>query len=273
MYRSELMVKPIRLIIPEQYRQDINPHDGRFYSKSPYYNCSIRKLFMDRINYEYVFKELVLMIRNKKFVFDNMPDAITNRDMVANMLAEKITDIQPLLYKWMEDNKVQNWESTKYNNVPYQLSEMNRDFVLQHAAIICQTPQIVVADIDRINPDSGEIEYGESDYDPSSYFGGTWRPEDLFMNTANNRNSGHYWRPYAYGVDITPAAAGVNNVYNRDIYGFKSRFPTWQTSVQRRNYDRDQEDMTNGQGAITDYAVQGTKGYDMRALTKIPHTK
>jgi hypothetical protein len=94
-------------------------------------------------------------------------------------------------------------ENFTVSNPVQQLMQINKDFLLDHAQTIAQSPDIVVHDFFSVNPDTGAKELAEYDYSAESYSDGTWHPEHLFSSNSRNREN-PYWIPVEVSFDSRP---------------------------------------------------------------------
>ena len=109
---------------------------------------------------------------------------------------------------------IENYGSQYYTNDYYeedyttnspiqQLHHLNKKFILDTSQTIIKSPEIVSANWNDINPDTGKKELVEYDYSARSYSDGTWHPEDLFTNSSRNRENPH-WVPREVTFDSHP---------------------------------------------------------------------
>ena len=211
------------------------------------------------------------------------------------------------IFAMVEAHQLPFQEDLDTLNPIQQLHHVNLDFLVKSSRNIIQTPQNLVIGVNHINPDTNNIEYAEYDYDPSSYSDGTWHPEHLFTNCSRNREN-PYWLPLEVNIYSDADAKGVGHKYNDIIYNQGTRdyyasniaydgsaknpkvntkqktpslwksddtnnsygqFPMWQTSVNKRYYDKDNTSGLRDQGE-NDRRVQIPHGYNMKKLIKKP---
>jgi|GEM_PF-5610795 len=213
--------------------------------------------------------------------------------------------IDQLVFSMIEAHPMPFKEELGILNPVQQLHGVNLDFLTKTAQDIIQNSQNLIPEMGRINPDTGKYETAEYDYDASSYSDGTWHPEHLFTNNTRNRDN-VYWEPLEVNIYSDPdaggrGAAGVGHKYNNIIYNqgtkkyYESKvaydgsrkgaitknpqerlngnsygqFPGWQTTVNKRFYDRENT-LGLKDGGIDDRRTQRPHGYNMKALIKKP---
>ena len=269
MYRLNKANTEYVLIIPKTLKENIDK-DGNIKATSMYNGWSLKKLFLIPQNIDYLRDELAQVLVNKKFVSDKMtPDSKYSADFIVSQFGENLYKIFFTIRTLVEGYPIPKFEDLPYKMPILQLSELNKAFINTTALTYINKPEILVPDFDRIDPDTLVKKVGQYDYDSSSWVNG-WKAEDLFMNNEQNRKS-PYWTPYEVSLDGNGNyKTGVNNIYDRPVYGSRGKFPVWQVTPQHRHYDRENQEMTYNYGAIADYSVQTNRGYDMTALRTKP---
>lgn len=202
--------------------------------------------------------------------------------------------ISKIIVSFMEDHPLPFIEDLDVQNPVMQLHSVNLDFLVKTSSNLIQSPENLVSRFNAINPDTNKYEETNWDYSAESYSDGTWHPEHLFTNCQRNRDN-PYWIPLEVNIYSDPDAKGVGHKYNDIIYnrgtkeyyqsdiaydGSKKggiskkasnlsygQFPGWQTTVNKRFYDRENTDGLKD-GGLNDRRVQRPHGYDMSALRK-----
>jgi hypothetical protein len=269
MYRLNKANTEYVLVIPRKLRENIDKN-GNIVATSVYNGWVLKKLFFLPENIAYLRDELAQVLINKKYVEDKLlPDSKYSADFIISKFKENLYKIFYTINTAVENYPIPKFEDLQYDMPILQLSELNKNFINTVSLTYINNPSTLVPDFDRIDPDTLVEKFGQYDYDSSSWVNG-WKPEDLFLNNAENRKS-PYWTPYSVNLDGSGNdKTGVNNIYDRPIYGNRGRFPYWQVTPQHRHYDRDNQDMTYNYGGIADNAVQTTRGYDMTSLRTKP---
>lgn len=306
------------LVIPPEIRAAINKYSGFINSKSEYSERPLKGLFKCPANVRYLTIEIYKTITNVGFVSRHLPDesndpqdsASANYRMVgdsrsthgassaANVFGNRSGNVRTLrvsqivtnfkgslgLLRDLVPNMVDDFvfpyaEDLPMANPVIQLHHTNRDFVLKACQNFVQVPDTLWAGANDVNPDTGLVERGESDYSAASYADGSWHPEHLFTNKARNRGN-NYWTPIEVNYNTNPATVEergpghryMSNAYHNNGNGngrYQSeQFPRWQYSVADRPIDRDYVEVSQAQNGVQDRRVQGTRGFDMSALMK-----
>lgn len=267
MYRLNKANTEYVLVIPRKLKENID-QTGKIKATSEYNGWTLKKLFLLPENIVYLRDELAQVLVNEKFVNDKMvPDIQYTANFLVSQFRENLYKIFYTINTLVEQYPIPKFEDLPYNLPILQLSELNKAFINTTSLTYINKPEILVPDFDRIDPDTLVKKFGQYDYDSSSWVNG-WKPEDLFVNNAENRKS-PYWTSYRVALDGQGNdKTGVNNIYDRPVYNNakNGRFPYWQVTPQHRHYDRDNQDMTYNYGGIADNAVQTNRGYDMTAL-------
>lgn len=307
------------LIIPKEFKKNINPFSGFLDSNYIYSNKDLKGLFFTNENQNYLIDELYSLLTSKKYIEQSLPKASINSysnetdkidrmitgfnnksiyfnkvDLLYTLFKTRKNEISKYIFSLVEAFQLPFREDENSLNPIIQLHNTNLKFLTETSRTIIQQPQNLISDVDRVNPDTGKVEYGQSDYDASSYSTGVWKPEDLFMNTYRNRTN-PYWTPLEINIYSDPDASGSipGHKYNNIIYneGTKAyydsniakdgswkvpkinddnsygQFPGWQYTVNNRPYDKDQ---TQGlrDGGKNDRRVQIAGGFNMNSLRK-----
>ena len=249
------------MLIPIEIKQSINPYSHYPEPSSKFHNKSLKYLFYCQENLNYLAIELyknLSSVKNMNAIYK------TNRNEI---IAKHFTGKQ-LMFKNNIEFMVKCWDipfkeelGTK-NNIS-NLSNLNLEFLTITIKNLIQDPNNMIPDLKYYNWETNKIEKTNWDYDSSSYSDGTWHPEDLFINSENNRNN-PYWKPIEINFDSDPQAKGLGHKYNDKIYGEKNQFPIWQTSVDNRAYETDTIDTLS----LDDRRVQRPHGYNMFGLTR-----
>jgi hypothetical protein len=256
------------LIVPPEIRVGINQYSGFIDPDTKYGKHTAKALFLCPANIKYLAKELYLILINPKFVSENLGDtdldflveektrksgvtAFNNRaeglikkrtQMLITNFKKSRQQIANLTLELAESVGTPAREDVTIENPVMNLHLMNRDFLIQTGKTIIQSPEVLVADFIDVNPDTGETDFHEYEYGPSSYNTGTWQPEQLFTNSYRNRNN-PYWVLTQVSVDQSPdAKQSPGHRYKSKAYwgsGVRERvsqFPEWQSSVNDRPY-------------------------------------
>lgn len=308
------------LVVPPEIKQDINSYSGYLKPSSVYADRPLKGLFLTPVNIKYIGLQIFSLITNATYVSRNLPDesndyldtgAPNYRDLLRShgkhdssagfgnraggARARKIDTLiagfkrnygllQDVVPDMVRDHVLPKPEDLPIANPVMQLSQTNLNFIQESATNFIMVPQSLIANADRISPDTGAVESGESEYDASSWSDGSWHPEHLFTNKARNRHN-NYWTPLEINFDSDPEARGPGHRYTSNVYhnnrkgnsvseggvvlNFQNeQFPRWQYSVNDRPIDRDYVEVSQAQNGVQDRRVQGTRGFDMSALVK-----
>lgn len=244
-------------VVPPELRKDINPYSG--WLVGVYSKKTLKGLFLTECNKKYLVRELYTLLQSKQYIKDTIGDS-TKVGLFRRS--------RPLLMRIVPDI-MQSWpiphnEDLKIANPIMQLSNLNQDFLLTTSKAYLESPDTLFSDVWHHDPETNTKTVGESDYDNSSWSDGTWHPEHLFTNTAENRNT-RYWSP----VEVNIPSSGPGNRYNSITYDFSGggTFPTWQ--YHKRDYSLD-NDETLREGGRSDRRTQSNRGYNMHALMSKP---
>lgn len=310
--------RPVVLVIPPEIRASINKYSGFINPKSQYADRPLKGLFKCPANVKYLTVEIYKTITNPGFVSKHLPDdsndpqdsvsvnfrsgsdtrAMRNPSSSTSVFGNRSGNVRALrvsqlvtnfkrslsLLRDLVPNMVDDFvfpysEDLPMANPVIQLHHTNRDFVLKSCQNFVQTPDTLWAQANDVNPDTGLVEVGESDYSPASYSDGSWHPEHLFTNKARNRHN-DYWTPIEVNYKTNPTSVAergpghryMSNAYHNNYEGNgryqNEQFPRWQYSVSDRPIDRDYVEISQAQNGVQDRRVQGTRGFDMTALMK-----
>jgi hypothetical protein len=151
------------------------------------------------------------------------------------------TQIEDIIPEFVETYHSKFWsndffsEDYSTNSPIQQLHHLNQKFLLETSQNIIQSPDIVIANHFDINPDTGVEEYGESDFSARSYSDGTWHPEDLFVNTARNREN-PYWIPREITFDSNPPRSRMKPVKEQGFSPFSENRVTRKEDLKGMTY-------------------------------------
>ena len=309
------------LVVPPEIKSDINTYSGYLKPSSIYADRPLKGLFLAPVNIKYIGDQIYSLITNATYVSRNLPDesndyldtgAPNYRDQLRShgkhdssvgfgnraggARARKIDTLiagfkrnygllQDVVPDMVRDHVLPKPEDLPIANPVMQLSQTNLNFIQESATNFIMVPQSLIANADRISPDTGAVEAGESEYDASSWSDGSWHPEHLFTNKARNRHN-NYWTPIEVNYESSPDGKGPGHRYTSNVYhnnrkgnravsgdgvvqNFQNeQFPRWQYSVNDRPIDRDYVEVSQAQNGVQDRRVQGTRGFDMSALVK-----
>lgn len=309
------------LVVPPEIKSDINTYSGYLKPSSIYADRPLKGLFLAPVNIKYIGDQIYSLITNATYVSRNLPDesndyldtgAPNYRDQLRShgkhdssvgfgnraggARARKIDTLiagfkrnygllQDVVPDMVRDHVLPKPEDLPIANPVMQLSQTNLNFIQESATNFIMVPHSLIANADRISPDTGAVETGESEYDASSWSDGSWHPEHLFTNKARNRHN-NYWTPIEVNYESSPDGKGPGHRYTSNVYhnnrkgnravsgdgvvqNFQNeQFPRWQYSVNDRPIDRDYVEVSQAQNGVQDRRVQGTRGFDMSALVK-----
>lgn len=292
----------MNLVVPPEIKKEINKYSGYINQDSKYAEKNLKGLFFTNENIKYLSKELYQLITFEPYVKDNIADdsiedinrnnttdyitGYGNRSKYSNKVKNMITAfkerrdfINKIIFALIECHPLPFSEDLGILNPVQQLHNVNLEFLLKSSKNIIQNPQNLSNNFNRINPDTNKYEFAENDYDASSYSDGVWHPEHLFTNNSRNRNN-PYWLPLEVNIYSDPDASSkqpghkynnilynegsINNFHNISSFG---QFPAWQTTVNKRFYDRENVDGLKD-GGLNDRRVQSPHGYNMKSLFK-----
>lgn len=242
------MAKPVT-VIPPAIRRDINVHSGYLGPKSRYYDMELKALFKCPVNIEYLGNELCMLLAHPAFIKDNLGEGDRTPAKARRLMLEFVKGrgkIRNMMQEMVEGYKLPFPEDFSIMNPVAQLAQVNLEFLKEMGAAIVMSPQMICSFADRIDPDTGIVAYADADYDASSYAGGTWKPEDLFLNTAENRGTS-VWSPVEVNFVSGPdAERGPGHRYQGDVYhgsragaSLKAQTYDSQTRPDRRSINRD----------------------------------
>jgi|ERR1700678_297200 len=289
------------LIIPIKIKNDINKYSGYITDDSIFAKKNLKGLFYTKENQIYLANELYSLITNKSYILDNLDDYDNNQSSVKRdgkvktiikAFINKKSFIDRIIFNLIKSHPIPFIEDLSILNPVQQLHSVNLDFLVKSSKNIIQSPQNLEININNINPDTYKYESVEYDYDPSSYNSGVWKPEDLFVNCKRNKEN-PYWIPLEVNIYSDPYATGTGHIYNDILYNGTncknisnkqctnstnysniksngknvknySQFPGWQTTVNKRFYDRGVDGLRDG--GLDDRRVQSPSGYNMYSL-------
>lgn len=240
------------LIIPPEFKKDINRFSGYIDPHSIYHDKNLKGLFYSPVNRRFLAKELFALLTCKNYVMTNLPEfAIHNNidnsgdnfdnpgpyppfdrvSLLVNEFKKREKLIMKSINQIIEKYKLPHKEDYNSLNPIQQLHTTNMDFLLIYSRNIIQNPQNVIPYYNRISPDTGEIEIKNYEYSACSYSDGVWHPEQLFTESARNREN-PYWVPYEVDISSNDDASGLGHKYNNYIYN-------WGTYERyKSNYDK-----------------------------------
>jgi len=269
-------------------------------------NYLAKELYLLITNRQYVKDNMIDTVNDETAVvtgFGNGSPYYSKLDNLLKEFAKQRTRIPNLIDTMIESYQLPFQEDLDILNPIMQLHNVNLDFLITTSKHIIQSPQNLVPSLADINPDTGKNESMiEYDYSAASYADGVWHPEHLFTNSKRNREN-PYWVPLEVNIYSDPDAKGVGHRYNNPGYNKGTReyyesdtdyngnpkvstksvpreqpysygpFPAWQTTVNKRFYDKDNTDGLKDQGKDSDRTMQRPGTIDMRDLYSIPHYK
>jgi hypothetical protein len=233
--------------------------------------------------------------------FGNTSPYFSQLDNILKAFTEQKKRIPTLIDNLTTSYQLPFQEDFDTLNPIMQLHNVNLDFLITASKNIIQSPQNLAPGLADINPDTGvnekDIEY---EYTASAYADGYWHPEHLFTNSRRNKEN-PYWIPTEVNIYSDPDATGVGHRYNNPGYNKGTReyyeadtdyngnpkgstklvkretgysygpFPAWQTTVNKRFYEKDNTDGLKDQGKDSDRTMQRPGTIDMRDLFTTPH--
>lgn len=196
------------LLIPPEFSRKINPSSGFLSPKYAYSKKNAKGLFMSPPNIEFLGLQTFNLVTTPKFTVKytkSTSEAVMisarfkpHKHTIAK-LTKKIVFQHAADYR---DNKFHS-ENFTVSNPIQQLQQINKNFLLDWAKNIVESPNIIIHDFYNVNPDTGSLEFAEHDYSASSYSDGTWHPEHLFTESSRNREN-PYWIPMEVSFDSRP---------------------------------------------------------------------
>ncbi len=157
---------------------------------------NIKKMYISDINIRYVKSQIIYAIRE---LSPGLSVCADNLKFINKIMAE------------------QNLK--KYCDTIQDLHKLNKKIILETAIQIVDEPNMINENYDK---DLGIMTRGNYEYTDYSFRGGVWHPEDLFLESEENRNNS-YWQPLdvrydprngkfkkLYGVNVNP-----NEIYKR----------------------------------------------------------
>jgi len=300
------MARPV-LVVPPIIRKDINVHSGFLGPKSRYYEMELKALFKCPANIEYLGNELCMLLAHPAFVRDNLGEGDRTPAKAKRLMLEFVKGrgkIRNYMQEMVEGYKLPFPEDFSIQNPVLQLAQVNTEFLKEMGSTIVMSPQMICSYADRIDPDTGIVAYADADYDASSYAGGSWKPEDLFLNTVENRGTAVWSAVEVNFVSGPDAERGPGHRYQGDVYhGSRSgaslkpttwdsqtwpdrakvvrgsvqpasgvqkyqneQFPRWQAAGANRPFERNIIYNEQTMNGDQDRRVQGTGSYDMSRL-------
>lgn len=295
------------LLIPDQFKAQINKYSGYFHSSSPYAKKNMKGLFRDPANLKYLCDGLYSLITNPTYIqknigvgsaavqdyndynsggyrtgFNNANSELHNKKTI--LLLREFR--KPSTRKFLQDNMQDLIEQTEIpyqediivSNPVQQLHALNKSFLIKTSKNIILSPEMLIHRFNAINPETGVYEGNvQYDYTSESYADGVWRPEMLFTNSQRNRET-PYWSETE--VSYYSDADGPNGFAGKQRLGHRyyspeysatqhtrSQFPRWQYSGDYRRQDRGDSGSLR-EGGDSDRRVQGNRGYNMSNLTR-----
>lgn len=239
------MARPV-VLIPTKIKQDVNAASGYLGSSSRYNEMNLKALFRLPENQEYLAEQLYSLITHPEFVRDRLVDSDRSPAKIRGLVSIFIRSqpkIRYMIQEMVEGYALPPPEDFRVLNPVQQLAQVNLEFLKETATVLIQSPQTLDASANRINPDTGEVEYAHADYDASSWSEGVWKPEDLFVNTTHNRKQG-YWTPIEVNYTSGPdGKRGPGHRYQGDVYhgsraGASMKPQTWDAQSSRGVMER-----------------------------------
>jgi hypothetical protein len=232
--------------------------------------------------------------------FGNSSPYLSKIDRMVYAFAQKKNDIPKLIDNMIFSYQLPFREDISVLNPVMQLHNVNLDFLVTSSKHIIQSPQNLVQRFEYVNPDTGADEsLVEYDFTAASYSDGTWHPEHLFTNSKRNKEN-PYWTPVEVNIYSDPDASGVGHRYNNPVYNKGTKeyyesdtdyngnpkgstkdvprtygysygpFPGWQTTVNKRFYDKDNTDGLKDGGTDSERRTQRPHSIGMADLYKKP---
>lgn len=234
------------LLIPPLYRHHIPE------------GSTIKGLYLMPLNIRYVKSQIVHMLHSMEIERGDPDPKLTTRyassqvPMISNLLkSDNINKVLSFVDDFMFAYKFYpNYEAS----LQYQWHEVNKMTIYEIAKQIHDEPAMLNDDFYRQGGDDlreesdGENQYSEYGYSAFSMRGGTWHPEDLFMESASNRNQA-YWRPVE--VRFNPLERGPGNKWTRTCNMWensqmnKKRCNTWGDGTHPMPVGNSHLDMNN----------------------------
>jgi len=299
-------MKQTILIIPPEFKKDVNHYSGFLTPGSEYSKKTLKGLFFTPENIVYVGNEMMAMITNTRCVMDNLPPigvesaAMAAADAAFAQMSPEMRATRTVLiikgftkYQGIIRQQVPGLMRAHYDpvnrayredfttsNPIIQLHLINKDFILQTSRNFILTPNQIIPDIDYVNPETGKIHKKEYEYGPESWQDGTWHPEQLFTNSQRNREN-PYWVPFEVDFDARSGSRpiGPGHRFNSTVYGAAdpSVVNSEGTPVSESQFPRWQYSMNNrrgisreslslDEGGESDRRTQWTRGPGMGAL-------
>lgn len=214
------------LLVPNEFKKDIDRGSGYIRVDSVWADKELKGLFLAPANQQYLAKHISNLVTQPQFIADTVETAYnpSYRDDVviyngvvqdkhrqlAQVLrgqSEAILEIMPQLMEAYPIPYDEDWSNA---NRIHQLHFLNRKFMLKTGRVIVQTPEMLAAGYENINPDTGENDFVEYGYSAASYADGVWRPEHLFTQSRRNEEN-PYWVLRRVEFSDAPDARGPGN--------------------------------------------------------------
>lgn len=238
------------LLIPPEFKKEVNGFSGYINPNSIYHEKNLKGLFLSPPNRKYLAKELYALLTCRTYVMNNLPhfsihnslkdDFAGDHEMnmhpdnydnpgpypvydKTSLLVDEFKKRKSLIMKSVnqiiEQYQFPHKEDFNSLNPIQQLHNVNMDFLLINSRNIIQNPQNVIPYFDRISPDTGKVQVDDYEYSAISYSDGAWHPEQLFTESARNREN-PYWVPYEVNISSNADAKGTGHKYNNYIYNW-----------------------------------------------------
>lgn len=257
------------LLIPKEFKAQINEYSGYLDTDSVQGEREIKGLFLSPENTAYLRTAIVTLLSRPQFIADNSghftggerdgPPMYNNKIepkhvQLSKLFSEHSGELKFVLPNLMAQNQLPKDEDLVNANPIQQLHYINRDFLLQTARTIVLSPDILVGNYNYVNHDTGKEEFVEYDYSAASYADGVWRPEHLFTESTRNRQN-PYWTLSRVEFSDTPEATGPGNKWKQ--FG--------ETPDRRNLYDEiDYEDLNVDDILRMDYIAEHGIHKDLR---------
>lgn len=288
--RPTAIARPTTLVVPAEYKAATNVTSG--FLTGDLGGKSLKGLFLAPENARYIGDQLVSLLTHPRYIADKIDGRVAGesvadighpRDatsMPANAFAQMDADalrvraeeiaaafaahaneiraLAPGLIRAHDSaiNRVYR-EDTTLPNPLLALHTQNLALLIQASTNLLATPEQLVPELARYNPDTGSIagtaraspDDNQYDYDTTSYNDGTWHPEHLFTNSVRNENN-PYWVPMEVNLNSRSGnrERAPGHRFNSPAYGVdalvseragealsSSQFPRWQQSQPGRN--------------------------------------
>lgn len=216
------------LVVPPFYKSKINQYS--YFLEPPLNSLSLQTLFTRKENADYLNAQIRFLLKNKSFVQECDSETPCREPQTRDLLIENVSSDR---IKTFVDTALQRRHfefPSVHNNPIIDLHEINKSVIQEIAKQIITDPGLINSVYDRTFLGKVEmVDYGYSEY---SFRGGTWHPEDLFTESANNRKN-PYFKNFEVWIDPNAVQPGNRVRYDN---GGKSPIPYWQNPNKRRNY-------------------------------------